>query len=56
MRRVRIFVGVTRTGVDTYAELGARSPAALESLERAIAPLLGDFGRSSRAYVRSLVR
>lgn len=48
--------GVTRTGVDTYAELGARSPAALESLERAIAPLLGDFGRSSRAYVRSLVR
>jgi len=48
--------GVTRTGVDTYAELGASSPAARESLKRAVAPLLGNFGSSSRAFVRSLTR
>jgi hypothetical protein len=47
---------VTQTGVDTYAELAARSPAALEGLKRAIAPLLGNLGSSSRAYVRSLIR
>jgi hypothetical protein len=47
--------GVTRSGVDIYAELGA-SPAARDSLKRAIAPLLGNFGSSSRAFVRGLLR
>ncbi len=47
--------GVTQTGVDTYAELGASSPAAREALKRAIAPLFGNFGSSSRAFVRSLI-
>ena len=47
--------GVSRSGVDIYVELGA-SPAARESLKRAIAPLLGNFGSSSRAFVRSLIR
>ena len=46
--------GVTGTGVDTYAELGARSPAARDGLKRAIAPLLGNLGTTSRAFVRSL--
>ena len=48
--------GVTASGVDTYAELGAGAPAARESLKRAVAPLLGNLGSSSRAFVRSLIR
>ena len=47
--------GVTQTGVDTYAELGASSPAARASLQRAIAPLLGNLGTTSRALVRAVV-
>jgi hypothetical protein len=47
--------GVTDSGVDLHAELGARAPASREALQRAIAPLLGNVGSSSRAYVRSLV-
>ncbi|MGZ5714684.1 MAG: hypothetical protein ACXWIG_11065 [Caldimonas sp.] len=46
--------GVTQTGVDTYAELGA-TPAARDALKRALAPLLGNLGTTSRAFVRSLV-
>ena len=46
--------GVSASGVDTHAELGA-NPAAREALKRAIAPLLGKVGSSSRAYVRSLM-
>jgi len=48
--------GVTGTGVDTHAELGAGSPAAREGLKRAIAPLLGNFGGSTRSFARSLLR
>src|SRR5205085_10057498 len=48
--------GVTGSGVDTHAELGASAPASREALKRAIAPLLGNVGSSSRAYVRSLLR
>ena len=48
--------GVTGTGVDTHAELGASAPASREALKRAIAPLLGNVGSASRAYVRSLLR
>ena len=48
--------GVTGSGVDTHAELGASGPAAREALKRAIAPLLGNVGSSSRAFVRSLLR
>jgi hypothetical protein len=47
--------GVTQAGVDTYAELGAASPAARESLKRAIAPLLGSLGATSRAFVRNVL-
>ena len=47
--------GVTGSGVDTHAELGA-NPASREALKRAIAPLLGNVGSSSRAFVRSLLR
>ena len=47
--------GVTGSGVDTHAELGA-DPASREALKRAIAPLLGNVGSSSRAFVRSLLR
>ena len=47
--------GVTQTGVDTYAELGATSPAARDALKRAIAPLLGNLGTTSRAFVRSVI-
>ncbi|MEO8523472.1 MAG: hypothetical protein ABI460_02015 [Caldimonas sp.] len=47
--------GVTQTGVDTYAELGTATPAARESLKRAIAPLLGNLGATSRAFVRSVI-
>ena len=46
--------GVTQTGVDTWAEMGA-SPAARASLQRAIAPLLGNLGTTSRAFVRSVI-
>lgn len=46
--------GVTASGVDIHAELGA-NPAARDSLKRAIAPLLGKVGSSSRAFVRSLL-
>ena len=48
--------GVTGSGVDIHAELGASAPASREALKRAIAPLLGHVGSSSRAYVRSLLR
>ena len=48
--------GVTGSGVDTHAELGASAPASREALKRAIAPLLGNVGSSSRAFVRSLLR
>jgi hypothetical protein len=47
--------GVTQTGVDTYAELGSASPVARDALMRAIAPLLGHLGMTSRAFVRSLI-
>jgi len=47
--------GVTQTGVDTYDELGRDSPAARDALKRAIAPLLGQLGMTSRALVRSLL-
>jgi len=47
--------GVTGSGVDTHAELGASAPASREALKRAIAPLLGNVGSSSRAFVRSLL-
>ena len=47
--------GVTGSGVDTYAELGTSAPASREALKRAIAPLLGNVGGNSRAFVRSLV-
>ena len=47
--------GVTASGVDIHAELGAR-PASRDGLKRAVAPLLGQVGSSSRAYVRSLLR
>ncbi|MCE9660903.1 MAG: hypothetical protein K8R60_20440 [Burkholderiales bacterium] len=48
--------GVSRSGVDLYAELAAASPERRESLKRAIAPLLGNVGSGSRAFVRSLMR
>ena len=47
--------GVTQTGVDIHAELGASSPAARASLQRAIAPLLGNLGTTSRAFVRGVI-
>ncbi|MEP7301097.1 MAG: hypothetical protein ABI699_06170 [Caldimonas sp.] len=47
--------GVTQTGVDSHADLGAASPATRESLKRAVAPLLGKLGAASRAYLRSLL-
>jgi len=47
--------GVTESGLDTYAELDRTSPTARDALVRAVAPLLGDLGVASRAYVRSLV-
>jgi hypothetical protein len=47
--------GVTQSDVDTYAELGATSPAARDALERAIAPLLGNLGMTLRAFVRGLI-
>ncbi len=47
--------GVTQTGVDIHAELGASAPAARESLKRAIAPLLGNLGTTSRAFARSVI-
>ncbi|MGZ5714686.1 MAG: hypothetical protein ACXWIG_11075 [Caldimonas sp.] len=46
--------GVNQTGVDTYAELGA-TPAARDALKRSLAPLLGNLGTTSRAFVRSPV-
>jgi hypothetical protein len=48
--------GVTQTGVDIHAELGAKSPAARASLQRAIAPLLGNLGTTSRAWICSVAR
>ena len=48
--------GVTRSGVDIYAELGAGPPGARDALKRSIAPLLGNVGSVSRAFVRSLLR
>jgi hypothetical protein len=47
--------GVTQTGVDIHAELGASSPTARASLQRAIAPLLGNLGTTSRAFVRGVI-
>ena len=47
--------GVTQAGLDIHAELGATSPAAREGLKRAIAPLLGKLGSTSRVFVRSLM-
>ena len=47
--------GVTQAGVDIHAELGATSPAARDGLKRAIAPLLGKLGTTSRVFVRSLI-
>jgi len=48
--------GVTGSGVDIHAELGASAPAAREALKRAVAPLLGHVGSASRAYVKSYLR
>jgi hypothetical protein len=48
--------GVTGSGVDTHAELGASAPGSRDALKRAIAPLLGNVGATSRAYVKSLLR
>ena len=46
--------GVSEPEPDLYAELGRR-PAARATLQKAIAPLMGDLGAVSRGYVRSLL-
>jgi hypothetical protein len=40
--------GVTGSGVDTHADLGASAPASREALKRAIVPLLGSVGQLAR--------
>jgi hypothetical protein len=47
--------GQTETGLDLYAEVAKSGPASRQAMAEAIAPLLGNFGVYSRAFVRSLL-
>lgn len=47
--------GVSETGIDLYREVAGVSPAAQRALMDQIAPLLGNAGRHTRAFVLSLV-
>jgi hypothetical protein len=47
--------GVTETGLDLYREVTSSRPASRQSMTEAIAPLLGNFGTYSRAFVHSLL-
>ncbi len=47
--------GQTEAGLDLYGEVCRSAPAARQAMAEAIAPLLGNFGAYSRAFVRSLL-
>jgi hypothetical protein len=47
--------GQTETGLDLYDEVSRSDPASRQAMAAAIAPLLGNFGTYSRAFVRSLL-
>jgi hypothetical protein len=47
--------GQTEAGLDLYDEVSRSDPASRQAMAAAIAPLLGNFGTYSRAFVRSLL-
>jgi hypothetical protein len=47
--------GVTEPGLDLYEQVARSDPAARETLQRAVLPLLARFGTYSRSFIRTVV-